>query len=155
MRKCERSENVQQQQKLEMSPAAPSCCSACPGRPPPCCWGWWRGSSAGPGTSAPGSSPGRAAGRDLAPSPSPGNISNNRKIFDANNIFNCRGGITKYYSPAPVVTSLDCTTQPKLDLIFSKQLAMLSWLIPLLQSSIMIVRKPSSCAWNAVEAENI
>ena len=70
-------------------------------------------------------------------------------------IFNCRGGITKYYSPASVVTSLDCTTQPKLDLIFSKQFAMLSWLIPLLQSSIMIVRKPSSCAWNAVEAENI
>ena len=54
-----------------------------------------------------------------------------------------------------MLTSLDCTTQPKLDFIFSKQFAMLSWLIPLLQSSIMIVRKPSSCAWNAVEAENI
>merc|ERR1740123_740036 len=49
-------------------------------------------------------------------------------------------------------TSLDCTTHPRLDLIFSKQLEILSLLMPRLQSSIKIVRKPRSWAWKAVEA---
>ena len=41
-------------------------------------------------------------------------------------------------------TSLDCTTHPKLFLIFSKQFEMLSLLMPRLQSSIRMVRKPRS-----------
>lgn len=48
-------------------------------------------------------------------------------------------------------TSLDWTTQAHSDLSLLNVAAMLSSLIPLLQSSTNIVRNPSSLAWNAVE----
>ena len=52
-----------------------------------------------------------------------------------------------------ILTSLDWTTQPRPDLIFWKHSEIWVRLMPRLQSSTRIVLKPSSWAWNAVEAE--